>query len=219
MAEDALDAPMSGRIPYSIGQASAVRIPVPGTGGLCVELTPRGRIPPTGSTSTLFIHDMAGKRQLRLDYGHNHVTKTFDYHWNQRGTNQYFRITGHSPAGRAGQVAYNAAKYFRYAGRVLLVAGAAMDVVSIVSASRPLRRASEVVAAWAGAWVGCKVTGAGGAALGTAVSPGLGTAAGGVVGCVIGGIGGYFGGETIGASVYDWAEGTVFSPVPQVPGP
>lgn len=80
MAEDALDAPMSGRIPYSIGQASAVRIPVPG---------------------------MAGKRQLRLDYGHNHVTKTFDYHWNQRGTNKYFGLTGHTPVGRAGQVAYN----------------------------------------------------------------------------------------------------------------
>jgi hypothetical protein len=203
VAEDAFDAPMSGRIPYSIGQTSAVRIQFP------VQL----------ACASNFIQDMAGKRPLRLDYGHNHVTKTFDYHWNQRGTHQYFGLTGHSSAGRAGQVAYNAAKYFRYAGRVMLVAGAAMDAVSIVFASRPLRRASEVVAAWAGAWVGCKVTGAGGAAVGTAVSPGLGTAAGGFVGCVVGGIGGYFGGETIGASVYDWAEETVFSPVPEVPGP
>ena len=219
MAEDALDAPTSGRIPYSIGQASAVRIPVPGTGGLCVELTPRGRIPRTGSTSTLFVQDMAGKRQLRLDYGHNHVTKTADYHWNQRGTHQHFGLSGNSSAGRAAQLAYNAAKYFRYAGRVLLVAGAAMDAVSIVAASRPLRRASEVVAAWAGAWVGCKVAGAGGAMVGTAVSPGLGTASGAFLGCVVGGVGGYFGGETIAASVYDWAEGTVFSPVPEVLAP
>lgn len=33
-------APPSGAIPYAIGQASVVRIPVPNTNGLCVELLP-----------------------------------------------------------------------------------------------------------------------------------------------------------------------------------
>lgn len=219
MGEDANDAPTSGRIPYSIGQASAIRIPIPGTRGLCLELTPRGRIPVTGSTSTLFFQDAAGKRHLRLDYGFNPVTKTVDYHWNQKGTHQNFGLSGHSSAGTGGRAAYSAAKYFRYAGRVLLVAGVAMDAVSIVYASRPLRRASEVVAGWAGAWVGCKVVGAGGAAVGTAVTPGVGTAAGGFLGCIVGGFGGYLGGSSLGAEVFDWAEGTVFSPVPTVAGP
>jgi hypothetical protein len=219
MGDEARDIPTSGRIPYVFGQASAVTIPIPGTNGLCLELTPRGRIPLTGSTSTIFLQDSAGKRHLRLDYGVNPVTKTVDYHWNQRGTHQYFGLSDHSPAGKVGRVAYNAAKYFRYAGRLLLVAGAAMDAVSIVYANRPLRRASEVVAGWAGAWIGCEAVGAGGAVAGTAVAPGLGTAAGGFLGCIIGGFGGYLGGSSLGGGVFDWAEGTVFSPVPQVPGP
>jgi hypothetical protein len=184
-----------------------------------LDLTPRGRIPATGSTSTLIFQDLAGKRQLRLDYGFNAVTKTVDYHWNQKGTYQNFGLSGHSPVGGGARGAYHAAKYFRYAGRVLLVAGVAADAVSIVYASRPLRRASEVVAGWAGAWVGCKVIGAGGAAVGTALTPGFGTAAGGFLGCVVGGFGGYLGGSSIGAEVFDWAEGTVFSPVPTVAQP
>src|SRR4249920_3434111 len=61
------DVPMSGGIPYGIGQASVVRIPVPGTNGLCIELRPRGWVPQSGSTSTLFFQDATGKRHLRLD--------------------------------------------------------------------------------------------------------------------------------------------------------
>lgn len=219
MAEDARSEPMSGRIPYAAGQSSAVRIPIPGTNGLCVELTPRGRIPRTGSTSTLFLQDSVGKRQLRLDYGDTPVTRTIDYHWNQSGTHRYFGLTDHSRAGQSGRVAYKAARYFRYAGRLLLVAGATIDAISIVYASRPLRRASEVVAGWAGAWIGCQAVGAGGAAAGSAVTPGLGTAAGAFLGCIIGGYGGYLGGSSLGAGVFDWADGTVFLPIPQVPAP
>src|SRR5687767_14447980 len=76
------DAPMSGGIPYAIGQPSVVRIPIPGTGGLAIELTARGWTPKGGSTSTLFFQDPTGARQLRLDYGYNDRTKTIDYHWN-----------------------------------------------------------------------------------------------------------------------------------------
>ena len=215
---DNIDAPLSGGIPYAIGQASVVRIPVPGTSGLAIELSPRGWTPKGGSTSTLFFQDPTGKRHLRLDYGYNVGTKTVDYHWNQKGTRQQFNIPDHTPAPGAGKAAYQAAKYFRYAGRVLIVVGVAVDVASIVQASRPLRRASEVVAGWAALWVGCKVVGAGGAAAGLLASP-LGSAAGGIGGCVIGGIAGYYGGSTLAGEVYDWAEGTFFTPLPEAPAP
>ena len=212
------DAPMSGGVLFAVGQPSVVRIPVPGTNGLCIELSPRGWVPKTGSTSTLFFQDATGKRHLRLDYGYNVKTKTIDYHWNQSGTHAEFGIADHTPAGQAGKVAYNAAKYFRYAGRVLVVVGVAIDVVSIVQASKPMRRASEVVSGWALAWAGCEVVGAGGAALGTLASP-LGTAIGGIGGCIIGGVGGYWGGSKLGGEVYDWAENTFFTPLPEVDGP
>jgi hypothetical protein len=210
-----VEAPFSGGIPYAIGQASVVRIPVPGTNGLAIELTPRGWVPKGGSTSTLFFQDAVGKRHLRLDYGYNVKTKTVDYHWNQKGTGAEFGIPDHTPVGQAGEIAYNAAKYFRYAGRVVMVVGIAIDVVSIVQASRPIRRASQVVTAWAAAWVGCQVVGEGGAAIGTLASP-LGTAVGGIGGCIIGGIGGYYGGSSLGGDVYDWAENTFFTPLPVV---
>ena len=214
----AQDAPLSGGIPYAIGQASIVRIPVPGTNGLCIELRPRGRVPAGGSTSTLFFQDAAGGRHLRLDYGYNVKTRTIDYHWNQKGTHADFGITDHTVAGDAGEFAYKAARYFRYAGRVLVVAGVAIDVVSIVRATNPIRRASQVVAGWAGAWAGCEVVGAGGASVGLLASP-LGSAIGGVSGCIIGGIAGYYGGSAVGGEVYDWAETTIFAPLPEVDAP
>lgn len=54
------DAPLFGSIPFAAGAAmpSVVRIPVPGTNGLAVELSPRGRVPAGGSTSTIFIQDV-----------------------------------------------------------------------------------------------------------------------------------------------------------------
>lgn len=219
MADASHEIPESGQIPYVVGQSSIVRIPIPRSGGLCVEFRPRGRIPPGGSTSTLFFQDITGRRQLRLDYGHNPRTQTIDYHWNQRSVYSQFGLSDHSPAGRSGSSAYKAAKYFRYAGRVLVVAGAAIDVVSIVRASHPLRRASEVIVGWAGAWIGCKLAGSGGAAVGTAVAPGIGTAVAGVAACIVGGAAGYVAGSSIGGGVYDWAEGTIFMPVPQVSPP
>ena len=213
-----IDIPMSGGIPYAVGQASAVRIPIPGTSGLAIELSPRGWVPKTGSTSTLFFQDITGNRHLRLDYGYNVRTKTIDYHWNQKRTLSEFGIPDHAPAGTAGRAAYQAAKYFKYAGRVLIVVGVVVDAISIVQASKPLRRASQVVAGWAAAWAGCKLVGAGGAALATPTTP-LGMAAVGVGGCIIGGIAGYAGGSMLAGEVYDWAEGTFFTPLPEAAAP
>src|SRR5262245_1088322 len=209
------DAPMSGRIPYAIGQASNVRIPIPGTRGLCIEFKARGWEPPTGSTSTLFFQDMEGRRQLRLDYGRNKNTNTIDYHWNQEGTKNVFNTINHTPAGFSGRIGYKAAKYFRFLGRTLLILGASIDIISVVQASKPMRRASEVVAAWAGAWVGCKTAGAGGAFIGSAAGP-IGTAVGGVGACIIGGYFGYQVGEAMGGIVYDWSEDTFFRSLPEV---
>lgn len=211
--------PSPGMIPYAIGQASVVRIPIPNTNGLCIEFRPRGFVPKGGSTSTLFFQDVSGKRHLRLDYGYNVKSKTIDYHWNQKGTNANFGIADHTSVGSTESALYKAAKYFRWGGRVLMVVGIAIDIVSIVQASKPLKRATEVVAGWAGAWAGCKVVGAGGAMAGTFVEPGLGTAVGGVGGCIIGGAGGYFIGSTIAGEVYDWAEDTFFTPLPEVQKP
>ena len=42
--------PMSGAIPIGAGAASVLRIPVPGTAGLAVELRPKGWVPKGGST-------------------------------------------------------------------------------------------------------------------------------------------------------------------------
>ena len=218
MAENENGTPLSGGIPYAVGQASVVRIPIPGTAGLAIELRPRGWVPQGGSTSTLFFQDATGKRHLRLDYGYNVKSKTIDYHWNQKGTNATFGLADHAAAGSQGQLAYKAAKYFRYAGRVLVVVGVALDIVSIVQASKPLRRATQVVAGWAGAWAGCKLVGAGGAAVGTLASP-LGTAIGGIGGCIIGGGGGYWAASSAAGVVYDWGEDTFFTPLPSVAAP
>jgi hypothetical protein len=213
------DEPTSGAIPFGAGLASVVRIPIPGTNGLAIELTPRGHVPPGGTTSTLFFQDPTGKRHLRLDYGYNVKSKTIDYHWNQKGTHANFGIQDHTTVGKGGQRFYQAMKAFRYFGRALLIVGVVVDGISIVQASKPMRRASQVVAGWAGAWAGCKVVGAAGAAGGTFIEPGGGTAVGGFAGCIIGGIGGYFIGQEVGGVVYDWAEDTFFTPLPEMPVP
>ena len=75
-----------GAAPASAGLGSIVRIPVPGTGGLAIELRPRGWTPKAGSTSSLFIQDLSGKRHLRLDFGFDKVSQIHEWHWNQKGT-------------------------------------------------------------------------------------------------------------------------------------
>lgn len=73
----AIDAPDCRSIPIALGLAAAIRIPVPDSNGLAIELSPRGHVPKSGSTSTLFIQDKSGKRHLRLDYGYNKVSGNF----------------------------------------------------------------------------------------------------------------------------------------------
>ena len=189
-----------GSILIGGGMPSVVRIPIPGTGGLAVELIALGFVPKAGSTSTLFFQTLDGKRNLRLDYGFNKKTNTVDFHWNQKGTCDVFGITDHSLSGKWGEGLYKGARAFRYTGRVLVVLGAVVDVASIVTAHDKWRQASSVAG-------GC-CRSLGGAALGSVV-PGLGTAVGAAVGAFIGGIGGGIGGYCLGSSmatyVYDKA--------------
>jgi hypothetical protein len=208
--------PEAGSIPAGVGIASITRIPIPGTNNLVLELSSRGY---KGSTSTVFIWERLGgknARHLRLDYDFNKATNTVDYHWNRKGpAKEFWGIKNHQTVGEAGESLYNAAKYLKWGGRVLLVVGLTMDAISIATASNPLRRASQAVAGWAMAWVGCKTVGAFGAGVGTGLEPGIGTAVGGVVGCIIGGAAAYYAGSEVAADVYDWVEGTVFTPLPE----
>ena len=135
----------------------------------------------------------------------------------QKGTYGTYGINDHSPAGSVGAKAYNIAKYFKYAGRLFVLVGVGVDMISIVRSSSPMRKATEVVSAWALAWAGCKVVGAGGAAAGALATP-VGSAVGGVGGCIIGGYLGYRAGSAIGNVVYDWGEAS-FHPVPQIAAP
>ena len=95
------------------GMSAVARIPVPGSNCLFVELTPRGWTPKAGSTSALFIQDVTGKRHLRLDFGYNVKTNKVEYHWNQKGTFNDFKIPNHAPAGESGEVLYRGARYLR----------------------------------------------------------------------------------------------------------
>ncbi len=209
----------SGSIAVGGGMPTVARIPVPRTNGLCIELWPRGYVPKAGSTSTLFIQDVTGNRNLRLDCGYNKQTGRVDYHWNQKGTFNDFLIADHTPVGRAGEALYQGAKYFRYAGRVLLVVAAAADLYSIAVAKKRWRRATEVAAGWAGAWIGCKLGGKIGAAVGTEIEPGGGTAVGGLLGCVAGGVGGYAGASFVVGETYAWVEETFFESLPEIAAP
>lgn len=212
---------VSGSAPLvGTGVGAVTRIPVPGSGsgGLHIELKPRGYVPKSGSTSTLLIQDTTGKRNLRLDYGYNKSTGKVEYHSNQKGTHAKFGIPDHSTAGRGGKALYQSAKYFRYAGRVLLVVGAAADVYSIVVARKRIRQVISVAAGWGGARAGCKVLGAGGAAAASIV-PGKGTAIGGLIGCIAWGVGGYVGASWAAGEICDSVEETFFEPVPEVAAP
>ncbi len=208
---------VSGSVPAGVGIASVVRIPVPGTNGLHIELRPRNYH--GHSTSAIFVQDIQGKRLLRLDYGLNPATGRIDFHWNQRGTFQNFGISNHTPAGPGAPAAYHSARYFRYAGRVFLFIGILADAYSVVVARRRWRQVAAVVTGWAGAWAGCKVLGAGGALVGTAVTPGFGTAIAGIAGCMTGGIGGYVGSSYVAGELYDRIEEIYYGPVPEISAP
>lgn len=191
-----------GSISVGTGIVSIIRIPIPGTNGLALELNPRGWVPKSGSTSTVFFQSVDGKKVLRLDYGYNVKTKAIDFHWNQKGVKAVFGIADHQAAGKVGEALYKSARAFRYGGRVLIVLGLAADIASIVTAPNKWRQVAIVGGGWAGAWAGAELGGSGGGAIGfwlgsevPILGNAVGAAAGGLIGGIAGGIGGYFGGS------------------------
>ena len=168
----------------------------------------------TSSTSKVFIQDITGRRVLRLDYGFNVKTGNVNWHWNQKGVYEDFKIIDHAVATPAAEMLGRTAKYFRYGGKLLVVYAAADDFLSIVTSSRPLRRTVQVVAAWKLSAMGCTAVGAQLAAWGTRVEPGFGTVIGGALGCLVGGLIGYITGEATTGHLYDWAEDNLFTPLP-----
>lgn len=225
------EAPVAGSVIAPPGIASLVRVPVPGT---ILPNLPKGLVltvqPPPGykqSTSSIFIRNpedsRRGKPGLRLDYGPNKSTGQIDYHWNVEGgaraRARFPNITNHMPAGPEGAALHWGARAFRVAGRVFVVTGAVIDGVSIVVADRPWRRSLQVVSAWAAAGVGATQLGRVGAGMGTLVEPGGGTAIGGGIGMIVGGFIGYLSAEAAAGYLYDFAEGTMFMQMPEVPVP
>jgi len=150
---------------------------------------------------------------LRLDYGWNVKTQAFDYHWNQKGTFDTFGIADHTSAGIAGEVLYQGAKYYRYAGQAFLVIGVGADVYSIVVSSQPLRQSIKVISGWAAGLMLSGELAADGAEVGLLGEP-VGSAIGGVCGGAVGFFIGYESASAGAANVYDWADGTFFTKLP-----
>ena len=200
-------------IAAGVGMPAITRIPIPKSDGLFVELRARNF---KRSTSSVFLQDRIGKKHLRLDYGKNPKTGNIDYHWNQKGVYSKFGIQDHTPAPRGASYVHKGSRAFKYLGRTFLVVGVASDVHSIVYAENRPRQVTKVAAGWAGAGVGCKAVGAGGAAVGSFGGP-VGIAVGGLVGCAIGSAGGYFGASWAAGEAYDAAEEVWFEKVPEVP--
>jgi hypothetical protein len=165
----------------------------------------------------VFLQDVTGKRHLRLDYGYNVKTGRVEYHWNQKGVHKTFGIANHASEGKGGGALYEGARFYKHAGRAILFLGAAIDIHSIVVAKRRYRQVTVVAAGWSGAWGGCKLGGAVGAAGGTLVAPGIGTAILGGLGCIGGGIAGYEGAAHLAGVSWDWVEETWFESVPSEP--
>ena len=108
------------------------------------------------------------------------------------------------------------AKKVRVAGKILLVAGAALDTLELYQtiegdlhdADRRIgKKTYAAVAGIGGSWglgaLGAKDGAAAGAAIGTAIMPGVGTAIGGAVGGLVLGIAGSYGGDALGRWVVD----------------
>jgi hypothetical protein len=198
------------------GNIAFIRIPIPGSQNLYLELNP----PPYwkgSSSSAIFMHDASidgkGERSLRLDYGFNKATGRVDYHWNRTGagTYDYFKIKNHEAAGATGAVLYRTARAFRYVGRTITIVGKVADVTSIVTASDPVRRAVQVASAWRVSKMTAVRFGSACAAVGKNVGGVRGAAIGGIVCGVVGGVVGYYAGEKISGYVYDETEQIVIS--------
>ena len=116
----------------------------------------------------------------------------------------------------AGRVLLVAGAALDAAGRVLLVAGAALDALELCNVidgdlhdadqkigKKTYSTAASIGGSWAGGALGAKGGALAGAAIGTAILPGLGTAVGGIAGGLILGVAGSHAGSSLGKWVID----------------
>ena len=218
------EAPWSGAVAAGTGIASYAYIPIPGGSGLVLKVQPPRDW--RGSTSSVFVQNIGdpryGKPYLRLDYGFNKSTGAIDYHWNIVGKAARIAfpdIKNHMPVGTGGAALHWGARAFRAGGRFFIVTGVAIDAYSFFIADKPFRRGLQIVSAWTGAGILSARLGRVGAAVGTFIEPGFGTAVGGGIGVIAGGFIGYLSADAGAGYIYDWAENTIFTPVPEVPVP
>jgi hypothetical protein len=199
----------AGSVLVSGGDARKIRIPIPGTKGLYIEFVNRGYQPKGGSTAGVFIQDKLGKRYLMLDYSFNKAKGSVEYHWNQSGTFDKFKIANHTSAGKSGEIIYKASKTFVGVGKRIVIIGLVLDGISIVIAKKKLRQVVKVVGGWQGAALGCRSFGAIGALAGSA-EPGGGNIILGGIGCAVGLIVGGIAGSEVAGSGYDLIEEIYF---------
>ena len=163
------------------------------------------------NSGTVFgISDGGSYDSYRLDYGTGGPIKDPAWHWNVTKNNNPYGVKNHQLIGEGGwgdgargAFLNNAGKAAKIGGRVLLVAGAAVDVYDTVTSDDPLRTGAVHAGGWAGAWAVGQAGGSVGATIGTMICPGIGTAIGGVVGGIVGGVVGYNAGETAVQNILD----------------
>jgi hypothetical protein len=118
-----------------VAAARVVRIPVPGTPGMFIQIAPRGGAP---QARALFLQT-AGDHNLRLNYEYQVKTQSVDYHWE---AGKEATLSGFTDLKRA-------TKYFIHAGVMMVASGSVADIHSIVVA-RYRRQESRISAGWLG---------------------------------------------------------------------
>jgi len=206
----ARDGSAGGAILVGTGASAVARIPIPGAGGLHVELKAQAVTAQHGSTSALFVEGTAGEGQLRLDYSLNQRTSAVDYRWSQAGT---AKQVGTKTQANATEAQFQSARVWQYRGKVLRVAGLAQGTGSIVIAKRRWKQVAPPAAGWAGSEYGGDAAAAVFASAEPMTDLVPATAVGALVGCANGGVIEYSDASWATGLACDWEEDVWFEKV------
>lgn len=125
----------SGRAPFAVGHSRYVRLPVPHTLDLWLELRPKTPVPACGAASSLLLRHAARCLELRLDFAYSKRTRSVDFHW---CTEPKDPARGAGPGFTPWLVPHAASRCFRQAGRVLTVTGVLADQVRLLRSDAAL---------------------------------------------------------------------------------
>ena len=183
-------------------------------------------VPPSGSTSKLFIYKASNpKKVFRLDY-HGLESTSGRPAWHYNRTSGFAKIDGLKIADHAvtpGAAATGRAlTIFRWGGRAMFVAGVAMSIYDVYHAENKAREITRQIGGWAGALTAGRYCASAGAKVGAGFMTAVGqlgpqiatpeelvtVPAGALIGGAIGGAGcgvvGWFAGTELTEIVYDW---------------